>query len=94
MRSWYLLSYDVRDEKRLRRVARKLAGFGTRIQYSVFRCRLSERDLERLRWELAKVMTGEDDLLIVGLCDRCVSKIRVRNPDAEWPDKDEAFQIL
>ncbi len=36
----YLVSYDICDPKRLRRVAKILEGFGTRLQYSVFECPL------------------------------------------------------
>ncbi|MDR0535374.1 MAG: CRISPR-associated endonuclease Cas2, partial [Puniceicoccales bacterium] len=31
----YLVCYDIANPKRLRRVARLLEGFGTRLQYSV-----------------------------------------------------------
>ncbi len=85
MKDWYLFAYDVRDEKRLRRVARKLEGYGIRIQYSVFRCRLTERTLERLRWELSQILDAGDDLLIVELCEHCVRKIRTRRGSGAWP---------
>lgn len=45
---WHLVSYDVRDAKRLRQVAKKLEGYGGRVQYSVFRCRLDRETLEKL----------------------------------------------
>ena len=41
---WYLVAYDVRDPKRLREVAHHLEGYGERLQFSVFRCRLTERE--------------------------------------------------
>lgn len=91
---WYLLAYDVRDDKRLRRVARLLEGYGVRLQYSLFRCRLSERQLERLRWELSRVMDAEDDLLIVGLCKSCGSRIRKNNETIEWVDRQPTFEIV
>jgi CRISPR-associated protein Cas2 len=87
MKKWYLVAYDVRDGKRLRSVARKLEGYGTRIQYSVFRCRLTDRTLERLRWELSQILDVVDDLMIVELCDRCVHKIRARRTSEAWPEQ-------
>lgn len=66
---WHLVSYDVRDAKRLRRVAKKLEGYGGRVQYSVFRCRLDRETLEKLHWELNEIMESEDDLLIIPLCE-------------------------
>jgi CRISPR-associated protein Cas2 len=49
MRTRYLLCYDVRDEARLRRVAKLAEAFGYRLQYSVFICDLSAS--ERARFE-------------------------------------------
>jgi CRISPR-associated protein Cas2 len=72
VRKWHLVTYDVRDDARLRRVARLLEGYGDRLQYSVFRCRLGTVELERLRWELLRVVADEDELLCLstrnGVC--------------------------
>jgi CRISPR-associated protein Cas2 len=65
MKSWHLISYDVRDPKRLRLVARKLEAYGTRVQYSIFRCRLTRESLEKLRWELAEILDQADSLLVI-----------------------------
>lgn len=91
---WYLISYDVRDDKRLRLVARQLEGSGIRIQFSVFRCRLNQRQLERLKWELTKIMDPEDDLLIIGICSRCAMRIQRRNADETWADDVSTFEIV
>ena len=40
----YLVCYDIRDERRLKRVGKMMKDYGTRVQYSVF-----EVDLERDR---------------------------------------------
>jgi len=66
-KNWYLISYDIRDPKRLSQTARHLEGYGARVQYSLFRCRLTVRQLERLQWELTPILAPEDDLLIIGL---------------------------
>ena len=39
----------------------------TRLQYSVFRCRLDMEMLERLHWQLAQIMEDVDDLLVIPL---------------------------
>lgn len=90
---WHLLTYDVRDDRRLRRTAKVLEGYGERLQDSVFRCALSQRQLERLRWELAQVLADEDSLLIVPLCDGCSERLRVHGPAYEWPPDPPAFVI-
>jgi CRISPR-associated protein Cas2 len=92
-RQWYLVSYDIRNPERLRRVARHMEGYGERIQFSVFRCRLSPRQLERLRWELAGLTAEEDDLLVVGLCRNCVGRLR-HELRTDWPDIPESWEIV
>ena len=90
-KNWHLISYDVRDSKRLRLVARKLEGYGERVQYSVFRCRLNNLTLEKLHWELNQIMEQEDDLLVIPLCGHCASKVPIHSTGdqsswAEAPD--------
>jgi CRISPR-associated protein Cas2 len=94
MRHLYLVFYDVREDRRLQKAAKILKGYGERVQYSVFRCHLSERNLERLRWELTKVMEPEDSLLIVELCQACAGKVRARNAEGEWPEEAPGWVIV
>ena len=82
---WYLVSYDIRDPKRWRRAYKIINGYGRSLQYSLFRCRLTASSLERLRWELERVLEDEDSLLFVGLCSACVERIVARNRNGEWP---------
>ena len=91
---WHLVSYDVRDAKRLRRVAKVLEGYGVRVQYSIFSCQLSERARERLRWELAKVMDDEDELLIFGICRDCMKTLRELDVKERWPADVKAYTIV
>ena len=72
---WWLVSYDVCDPKRLRRCAKHMEGHGARVQYSVFRCWLTGREAERLRWELTELLDPEDAVLLIPLCERCVDGI-------------------
>ena len=55
IKRWYIVAYDIRDPVRLRRVAKHLKGYGVRLQYSIFRCRLNDRQVARLDWELKKI---------------------------------------
>lgn len=64
----YLVSYDISNPKRLRRVARALEGFGVRLQYSVFECPLDEMRLAKLRAALQPLLKhDEDQVLFVSL---------------------------
>jgi CRISPR-associated protein Cas2 len=95
-RQWWLVTYDVRDPKRWRVVYRVLRGVGQRLQYSVFRARLSKRELEKLRWELERRMDPADSLLIVGLCAGCAGRVVTRGEAApeDWDVEPPRWQII
>lgn len=81
---WRLVSFDIRDPKRYRQVIKVLKGYAARVQYSVFRARLDDRQTERLRWELSREMSEEDALLVIDLCPHCASRIVARNQVDDW----------
>lgn len=94
---WHLVCYDVRDAKRLRKCAKHMEGYGTRVQYSIFRCWMNPTEVARLRWELTELLKPEDEVLMIPLCARCVDDIvgihgSDRPPD--WADKPPRFQII
>ena len=93
---WHLITYDVRDPKRLRKVAKKLEGFGERMQYSVFRCRLDRLALEKLCWELAEIMKAEDDLLVMPLCHNCAERVPLHSTgdQSTWAAAPPTFRII
>ena len=96
MKTWHLISYDVRDPKRLRQVARKLESYGSRVQYSLFRCRLDRPMLEKLRWELAEIMDPVDSLLVMPICSQCAAKIPRHSTSDQvgWAEAPPTFEIL
>lgn len=66
MRQTFVVSYDISDPKRLRRVYRLMRGWGDHIQLSVFRCELNPRELVELRYQLSGVINHlEDQVLFV-----------------------------
>jgi CRISPR-associated protein Cas2 len=91
---WKLVCYDVREQERWRKVHRLLRGHGSRVQYSVYRCRLDARGTERLRWELSKVLAPEDSLLIIDLCPRCSDHVVSQNSMDDWGDESPTFRII
>lgn len=93
-RFWYLICYDIREPKRWRRAYKLLKGYGTSLQYSIFQCRMSRRQLERMRWELEKELDPEDSLMIAGLCAGCHSKVVARNTRADLREEEPRFRIV
>ena len=76
---YYLVCYDIRDPKRWRKAYKVLKGYGETLQYSIFRMRLTPRDREQLRLHLEQILTDDDSLLIIGLCNRCIERITACN---------------
>lgn len=93
---WHLVAYDIRDPKRLRQAAKLLEGYGSRVQYSIFRVYVSQQKLEKLRWQLEEILAAEDNLLTIPLCDRCSSKVSElsRGDHSDWGDPPPKFDIL
>lgn len=68
MEHLYIVTYDVRDPRRWKRLYQAMHGFGDWLQLSVFQCRLDK--IRRLRLEAAIqsiVNTREDHVLIMDL---------------------------
>ncbi len=82
MRSIYLVCYDICDPYRLAKVGKTMLGFGDRVQYSVFECRMNREDLIRCQQRLTKIINArEDQVMFVNLGpesgrgDRVISSI-------------------
>src|ERR1051326_3480038 len=65
MRIRYIVSYDISDPKRLRRVFRTMKGFGDPLQLSVFRCDLSASERVLLIEAISKVINHRDDQVMI-----------------------------
>jgi CRISPR-associated protein Cas2 len=69
----FIVTYDISDQRRWRRVFKAMQGFGEWVQLSVFQCRLSRRRRAELETRLrGLVKYGEDHVLLidVGPADR------------------------
>jgi CRISPR-associated protein Cas2 len=68
MRSVYLVSYDICDDRRRLKVYKAMRGVGEHVQFSVFQCELSRRQVVELVAKLETIIhQGEDQVLIVDL---------------------------
>ncbi len=75
-RGFYLITYDVPDDKRRTKAARALEALGERVQYSVFEAWLTPRELAELKKKLRRLLNEEEDSLrIYALCADCQRQI-------------------
>ena len=58
---FYVIVYDITDDKRRKKVAELLEGYGERVQYSVFECVLNKRQYQQLAHRLKKRINLEED---------------------------------
>lgn len=65
MRRCYLVCYDIRDPKRLRRVHKVMKGYGEAWQYSIFFCMLKDIDRVRLQSDLEEQMNLKEDQAMI-----------------------------
>lgn len=65
MRRCYLVCYDIRNPKRLRRVHKILKGYGEAWQFSVFFCVLKDIDRVRLQACLEEQMNLKEDQAMI-----------------------------
>ena len=72
----YWVCYDIADDRRRQRLSDVLLDFGTRVQESVFQCRidpsLAEAMLARIRRTIEE---NTDKVHVLSLCDACGGKV-------------------
>ncbi len=71
MRRNYIVTYDICDPKRLRKVFKICKGFGRHLQLSVFECDLNSVELIEFEYKIKEIINeNEDQVLFIdlGLC--------------------------
>lgn len=65
MRHFVLVSYDISDDRRLRRMYKLLRGYGEHVQYSIFLCQLTDKDKVVLTEKIRDVIHHKEDQTIM-----------------------------
>ena len=74
---FYVVSYDLSDDRKRNKVAKTLQDFGKRVQYSVFECILDEKRLEKMTKRLLGITSDEDSIRIYPMCAKCEKMITI-----------------
>lgn len=75
---FYIVSYDIPDDRKRARVAKTMLDFGTRVQDSVFECIIgNDKLLEKMLEKLSKLVSEEDSVRIYDLCAQCEKGVKV-----------------
>ena len=65
MRNRFAVTYDVMDDKRLKRLYKKMCGFGDPVQYSVFLCPLSQAEKAILVDAIKAIINQKEDRVML-----------------------------
>lgn len=86
---FYIVSYDIADDKRRSKVAKTLKDFGERVQKSVFECLLDKENLQKMINKLEKcIKEDEDSIRIYQLCNECRQEIKIIGKGTVTEDED------
>jgi CRISPR-associated protein Cas2 len=89
----YLIMYDIRDPKRLRRAHKLCKKYGLPQQYSVFEARLTQRKFLTFIREISPWIHRTDDQLVcIPLCAGCRKNIQTLGQT--WDFTHEASCII
>ena len=71
-----VIAYDIPEDKRRTKVAKTLEGYGERMQYSLFECRLDKVRYLQLRSRIEGLIEPEEDeVSFYFLCEADVKRI-------------------
>lgn len=75
-KKFIVVAYDISNSRRRRRVVKLLERVGTRVNYSVFECMLSDAQYASLQHEIrGAIKPKEDQVAFYPICVDCYSKI-------------------
>ena len=84
-----LISYDISDDKKRTKLAKKLKDFGPRVQYSVFEADVKKQELEKLKNVLDDIkLENGDSIRMYKLCQDCKKAIVIWGQGEITEDKD------
>jgi CRISPR-associated protein Cas2 len=74
---FWIVSYDIVDDRRRYKVSQILESYGTRAQYSVFECEITDRQQMSLQGKLRAVIdTDEDDIRFYPMNEAYIERVK------------------
>ena len=95
MKFFYLITYDIGDEKRLSKVRNFLKNYGVSVQKSVFECWISTSELKEIvSWLKSFLDKKSDRVRIYRICRKCLKNVSFSGIDdtfSEEPPEEVIF---
>jgi CRISPR-associated protein Cas2 len=74
-KQFWVIAYDIADDRRRQKIAKTLETYGTRSNFSVFECLVTETQIKKIQKQLKKMINRKEDcILYYYLCVSCVEK--------------------
>lgn len=71
----YLITYDIENNKRRKKVSDELEAYGYRVNFSVFECELNKTKMKNLVKKFEELIDKKkDSLRFYHVCENCVPK--------------------
>lgn len=91
-----LIGYDIETathagQRRLARIAKICEGYGVRVQYSLFECRITEADLAQLRIDLEDEMDQVADHIRIYQFPGNIAESRLTLGHTNGPELDDLW---
>ena len=70
-----VIAYDISSNKRRNTLVKQLRGYGVRVNYSVFECRIEKTEFSHLKMRIEKIINPkQDSVLFYLLCGKCAGR--------------------
>lgn len=94
-RKFYVISYDIVDDRKRLKAAEVLKDYGQRVQKSVFEAKLDSKSLLKLTARLRDIIDKDtDNVMVYFLCEACLKHKQVIGLKVMGADEEEAFRVL
>ncbi len=89
----YLIIYDIRDDNRLRKIAKIMEDYGVRVQKSVFEMEATDKTIKNLRERVQRVIENEDYVVYFKICEKDWQK-REKYGKKVYVEKVKSYEII
>lgn len=82
---FYVIAYDIADNRRRYRVVKAIEKYGVRINYSVYECMVTPAQLEKIQQKISRLIEKQEDTVVYyPICMNCFTKI-IYQPESRKP---------
>lgn len=82
-KKFVVIAYDITTTKRRNKIVKILEKAGTRINYSVFECMITDPQFKRIQKDIEKIIDKDEDRVVYyPICMKCYSKLIYQLPQS------------